>query len=350
MKHLNLFLLTAITITLIIIAVLLSNANAPQKDFEKIALFPALADKINDIAQIKIQQGDHDPIVIAKKQDQWLVSSADNYPANITQIKITAIALSQAMILAKKTDVPARYEALGVQSPDATNTTKLLTLSNAAGDILAEIIIGKPKQNTSGQPTTPSFYARKPNAPQALLIEGSLYIPTTNHGWYNRKILDISNNRIKNIKISKNNAMLELGKSDQGETEFKILQGATETPNVSLNRIGNFFEDLQIESVQKVDNFASLEQVSSTVFETFSGLNITVKIAIQKGKKITHFSFEDKNIKSGDTKSTEGEAADESAQNLNQSLSQWIYGIPEFKSSMLNIDIQTTADQTTADN
>lgn len=337
MKHLNLLLLATITIILVIITILISNANVPQKSFEKVGLFPELADKINDIAYIEVQQGDNDPVVIEKKQDQWLISSADNYPAKIEQIKMTAIALSQSMILAKKTDNPARYESLGVQSPDATNQTKLLKFSNAEGNILAELIIGKLKQKIADKPAHPSFYARKPNAKQALLIEGVIYAPTTNNGWYERKILDIKNNRIKNIKISKNKALLELGKLDKGETEFKILQGKTETPNVSLNRLGSFLEDLQIKSIQKADNFASLKQVSSIIFETFTGLTITVKIATQEEKFFTHFSFED----SG-TNSTEDSLPNENAQNLNELINDWVYEIPDFKSSMLDIEIQTS--------
>ncbi|SMN11253.1 hypothetical protein SPBRAN_1509 [uncultured Candidatus Thioglobus sp.] len=337
MKKLNLSLFAAITLTLVIITALLSNANAPQKDIEKVALLPELADRINDIAYIKINQGDDEPVVIEKKQNQWLISSAYDYPAKIEQIKKTAIALSQCMILAKKTDNPARYEALDVQNPDATNNTKLLTLSNATGDILAEIIIGKPKQNIAGNPAHPSFYARKPNAKHALLIEGALYAPTTNNGWYERKLLDISNNRIKNIKISKNNALLELSKSDVGDTEFQVAQGKTETSSVSLNRVGSFLENLQINSIQKADDFASLEQVYSIIFETFTGLIITVKTAMQEEKFFTQFSFE-----ASSTSATEDKSPNDDAQNLNASLSNWIYEIPDFKYSMLDIDIQTS--------
>ncbi len=349
MKGQKLWVFSTITIIVIIAAALFANYRAPQTEIVEEILFPGLADKINDVARLEISSNDEHEVILQKQDGQWLLESADNYPAIVDKIKNTVVSLAELKILATKTDNPKLYPELGVEGPDVKNTSSLLlTLKDKSGNELASLIIGKPRKSSAGQ-IRPNLYVRKPDAKNALLVEGYLQVKAENSDWYERNIMHIPATRIQEIHILKPAGnQLQLGKTAIGETDFSMTEGNTSAPSVLLNKLATFFEDMRADGVHAVDNFEFPEATTTTTtFKTFNGLLITVKSTDQDGKAFAHFSFTTAAplAETTDEKPDTGKISVEEESRLwNGFLSNWVYEIPDFKFETLNIDVAQAAE------
>jgi len=355
MKRQKLLVFSAITIAIIIMAAFFNQSRAPQTTIEKEILFPTLADKINDVTRIEIKSSeDHDVILQKMDNGQWVVQSADNYPAQFEKVKDVVVSLSQLKILATKTDNPKLYPELGVEDPGigdsrSTNTRSLLlTLSDQSGTTLVSLIVGNPRKSGTGS-NRPSLYVRKVDAKNALLVEGYLQLKSNNNAWYERNVIHIPASRIQSVDVVKSNGEhLLIKKRAEGDTDFKVIKGNTASPSVLLNKSGTFFEDMNVEGVHAADNFEFPDDATITTFTTFNGLVITVKNVFRDGKAFAHFSFTattsssplNTEADSGIPESnSESISAEEESQLWNQFLSHWVYEIPEFKYETLDVNV-----------
>ncbi len=346
MKPQKLLLLSAVTIVIIIAAALFNQSRAPQTSVEKETLFPELTNRINDVSHIEIKSSEDPDVILQKMEDgQWALQSADNYPAQIDKVKDVVVSLSQLKILATKTDNPELYPELGVEGPEGKNTSSLLlTLSNQSGTALASLIVGKPRKTNTGN-NRPNLYVRKADAKNALLVEGYLQLKSNNNAWYERNVINIPASRIQDVNIVKSNgAHLLIRKHAEGDTDYKVIEGKTASPSVLLNKLGTFFEDINVEGVHVVDNFEFSDDVTITTFTTFNGLIITVKNVLSDGKAFAHFSFttattSGSNINGKPESNSETISAEEESQLWNQFLSHWVYEIPEFKFETLDVNV-----------
>ena len=346
MKPQKLLLFSAMTVAIIIMATLFNQLRAPQTTVEKETLFPELANRINDVTRIEINSSE-DPDVILQKMDggQWVVQSADNYPAQFDKVKDVVISLSQLKILATKTDNLKLYPELGVEGPEGENTRSLLlTLSDQSGTTLASLIVGKPRKNNTGN-NRPNLYVREADVKNALMVEGYLQLKSKNNAWYERNVINIPASRIQDVNIVKSNgAHLLIRKHAEGDTDYKVIEGHTTSPSVLLNKLGTFFEDMNVEGVHAADNFEFPNDATITTFTTFNGLIITVKNIFSDGKGFAHFSFtatttSDNNIDGKPESNPETINAEEESQLWNQFLNHWVYEIPEFKFEMLDVNV-----------
>ncbi len=351
MKRQKLLLLSAITIAVIIIAAFFSQSRAPQTTIEKETLFPELANKINDVTRIEIKSSEDPDVILQKMQGgQWALQSADNYPAQFDKIKDIVVSLSQLKILAIKTDNPGLYPELGVEGTDDDNTSSLLlTLSDESGTTLASLIVGKPRKNNTGN-NRPNLYVRKADAKNALLVEGYLQLKSDNNAWYERNVIHIPASRIQDVNIVKSNGdHLLIKKHAEGDTDFKVIEGNTASPSVLLNKLGTFFEDMNVEGVHSASNFEFPGNTTITTFTTFNGLIITVKNVFIDDKTFAHFSFTTTATSPGSTdgipeSNSETISVEEERQLWNQFLSHWVYEIPEFKFETLDVNVAQSSE------
>ena len=351
MKRQKLLVLAAITIVVIIIAALMNQSRAPQTTIEKETLFPELANKVNDVTRIELKSSEAPDVILQKMQDgQWTLQSADNYPAQFDKVKDVVVSLSQLKILATKTDNPGLYPELGVEGPEGKNTSSLLlTLSDQSGTTLASLIIGKPRKNNTGNNRS-NLYVRKADTKNALLVEGYLQLKSNNKAWYERNVIHIPASRIQKINIVKSNgAQLLIKKRAEGDTDFKVIEGNTATPSVLLNKLGTFFEDMNVEGVHADNNFEFPDDATITTFTTFNGLIITVKNILTDDKAFAHFSFttaakSNSNIEGRPENNSETITVEEESQLWNQFLSHWVYEIPEFKYETLDVNVTQSSD------
>ena len=342
MKNRKLFILSAITIAVIITASITATLQAPQVKRSKNILLPELASRINDVTVISIKGNQH-VLNLRKQNDTWVIEDADNYPAIFEKVKDTVIGLSTLMILAEKTDNPEFYSRLGVEDPGTDQSRSLLvTLKDNSESEISAIIIGAQRHSKSAS-SSPGLYVRRPNEAKALLVEGNLKITDIITEWFNRDILDIPASTIREVSIQHTDGdVLKMIKKNREAPEFE-LQDYTEQKKsvfkIILNRISKALEELRADGVKSINQFKFPEDAVITQFNTFDGMIINVKSAKINNKSYAHFSFDidnsmiqdtDDNIE--DIQTTDQKTSIESEVRIfNSVLSEWVFEIPDFK-------------------
>ena len=174
-------IVTALTLIVVIAAVIVSQQRAPQTSMEKTRLFPELTGKINDVSELVIHDG-QTTLTVHRVSEKWSIADADDYPALVDKVKQTVLAVSDLQVVAEKTNNPDLYKRLGVEDPDSLGATSHLLTLTADGDELATLIAGETRRSKSAS-SAPGLYVRIPGQQQALLVEGRLTVSTDIIQW-----------------------------------------------------------------------------------------------------------------------------------------------------------------------
>ncbi|MBI4006396.1 MAG: DUF4340 domain-containing protein [Gammaproteobacteria bacterium] len=351
MKHKKLLILSFITVAVILAAGITAKLRAPQITKSKDDLFPELAAHINNVSKIDIR-GNQRSVLLRQKRNIWVIENADNYPALFNKVRETVINMSELRILDEKTDNPDLYSRLGVEGPEAEGTTSLLfTFRNDTDQEIAALIVGSQRQSSSSKP---GLYVRKLNNPKALLVEGTLNITDHKEDWFERNLFDISSARVREVQIKQpDDNNLIIYKENKGQTDFELQNITEEKKNISriiLNRIGTSLEEMRADDVRSLDQFMFPDDTIVTTISTFDGLKATVKSAKIDGKTYAHFEFsfdpalaaaqqETSEPLAEEKPATDKVSAEQEARILKDSMSNWVYQIPDFKYEALTMNI-----------
>ena len=360
MKNRKLFIFAIVTLAVILAAGITSRLRAPQSTLSKQVLLPELAGRINDIAGITIK-GNRRTVILKQQGGIWVVASTDNYPALFNKIKQNVVGMSELKIVDRKTDNPEFYGRLGVEGPDVEGTKSLLlTLQDRSGHTMAELIVGNKRQSSSNKP---GLYVRKPDAAQALLVEGFLDISDKPPDWFENHLFDIPDARVQEVRISYPPA------GEQAQEDLVIRKDTGEQPEFAVNlpspgtdpsttivadRISRGLVEMRAENVRSLQNFNFPEDATiTTTVSTFDGLVVTARLTKKDRAHYANFMFAaNPTATAGTTGSTDaGTTGDEpagavpatdqtaafapmspeaEAEILNQHLSSWVYEIPDF--------------------
>ena len=345
MKSNKLIILTLVTIAVILAATMMSRHRAPATSLEKQLLFPALLDKVNDVSTVSLKKQEKS-LALVQKDKHWVISEADNYPANFGKIRETVIALAELMLLAEKTSNPDLYEKLGVEAPSADGASSVqLSLLGSDGKTLADLIVGNTRHSKSPG-DKPGLYVRLPGTQAALLVEGRLDISADVTDWFERELFNIKASRVKHIHIAHaDGAIVELGRENDVDdfSMDELPEGMEMQSNVIISRMGTMLESIFVDNVISADKLTETEQTTATI-HTFDGLLVTIVSTGLDGNNYSSFSFTaDENVDKGsESESAENAAANndipgpaEEAEALNKIMSGWAYAIPTFKNELI---------------
>ncbi|MCI0401797.1 MAG: DUF4340 domain-containing protein [Gammaproteobacteria bacterium] len=336
--------------------------RAPQTEIEKAVLFPELLPNINDVARVEIREK-NEGITLTRKGDAWVLESGGGYPALFEKVKTTVVSIAKLRVLEGKTKNPGLYSKLGVEGIDDKNSRSILiTLQDQAGNTIASIIIGKERVVRTGIGPA-SLYVRKPDAVQALLVEGDLDIAATVTSWVNPDIVNIASDRVREVIIEHPDGnRVDISRASTKEKAYTLAdipEGAKLTSQVTLNSMATALEDFRLEDVKAKGN-PSTENSRTTTVKTFDGLVAMITTTKVGDKAYSTFSFafdpsavmadEGGDHERSNEEGQETEAANEEQQQiklkkkeevqeevvaLNKALSDWVFAIPDFKADIL---------------
>lgn len=357
MRYRNLAILAVITVVVIVAASIVSYLNAPTTGIQKKPLFPGMEKKINDVAEVVIKDSDH-TLNLVKKNGTWAIAQADNYPAMFDKVKPLIVNTAELSILEKKTSTPSLYPRLGVEDLDTRGATShLLTLKDAAGKVLASLIVGK-KQKSAAPGDTPGVYVRLPDSKQSLLVEGELPVSSRVEDWFQRNLFNIRADRIESIAIQHPGGKEVSLSRQNGNDKFKLAnipKGSKPRSDVFLYRMGSIMEGVYAQNVKALNNYQFPEDHATTTIRTFDGLVATVKAGASDGRNYVHYHFDvdaSKLKKPAESSSSKDKGAAEKktsasaaagrkpdvrkeAETYNKMLADWVYTIPEYKYDLL---------------
>lgn len=333
----KLFVLSVITVCVIIAASIFVKLRAPQSDIEKPPFFPELSDQLESVNHISIQ-GYADSINLSRHNNAWGIDEFDAYPALPDKVKSAVLGVVDFKTNSAKTALPRLYHRLGVEGPDVEDTTSLLlTLQDAEKNNLVEVIVGKPRRSSASQ-STPGLYVRRPNEELSYLVDGVIDISAIKTDWIERTLFDIPAEAIKSVRIDHPDGdTFTLFKNEKGQEQFELLNlplGKKIASELIIKRFGSILQDMQINGARSQEKFEKQNAVIEAQLVTFEG--VIANIITFRHDDIPYASFEfrydDSLLETDSDKVSDVKAF---IGNLNARTLNWWFEIPEFKYDVL---------------
>ncbi len=293
------------------LAVLLAIFEGSGERAERKLLLEGFAEHANDILRIQIRfPDDEGGITVRKDDDAWVVGSDFDYAADVGRLRALVTGLSEARIVEEKTSNPDNYPRLAVDDPESDGSGTKLSL--AGEGFSYEVILG----NSAGGNLR---YARIPEDVTSYLVDRELDVPVSADDWLRRDLLDIPAERVRKVTISHaDGETIVLEKAAEDDSNFSIAD-IPENRELSYETVGNgiagALANLDFEQVRQA---ADLEVTTTTVFETWDGLTIEIRIAEEDDASWLEFA-----------------ADGDDAGALGERLRGWRYRIADHKTNLL---------------
>ncbi|MDH3531855.1 MAG: DUF4340 domain-containing protein, partial [Gammaproteobacteria bacterium] len=186
-------------------------------------------------------------------------------------------------------------------------------------------------------------YARLPDQATSYLIDKNPTVPDSVGDWLLPDIIDISAERVRKVSIlhaDGDSIVIEKGARDL--TDFAVLD-VPEDRELSYATVGNgvagALSQLKLDDVRARRDAAA---ATTTVFETWDGLEITAAVTSDEGASWVAFAIGTVPVvpsaeATADDAAGAGEPAkvDDEANELNERLSAWQFRLPDYKKNLL---------------
>lgn len=294
-------------------------------------VFAGLTARLNEVVRIEAVRAGEKATLKREGQGEdapWLLVEAGNYPAKIDRIRQTLIGLGQVETIEAKTRVPEHYAKLEVEDPAQPGAKSgRITLFDAGGKALADLIVGKANYAASGQDT---LYVRRPSDARAWLARGKVDVPESRYGWVDTNFLTVDLLRIKRATLNQpGKPALSVFKKDPSERDFTIEN------QPANSEIKDIFGAEDIARIVQSVNFEDVKPAAEMdvptdgkpwgEFRTFDGLKISLWMKEIDGKgwvAVAAAPAED---------ATPDEKVQKEIADLNQRLSKWRYQLGSFE-------------------
>jgi hypothetical protein len=305
------------------------GAIAPQTKPELV--FPGLTAHLNDVVRIEAVRAGEKATLKRDGQGEdapWLLVEAGNYPGKIDRIRQTLIGLAQIETIEAKTRLPEHYAKLEVEDPSKPDAKSgRITLFDAGGKTLADLIVGKANSSADGQDT---LYIRRPDEARAWLARGKVDVPGNRYGWVDTNFLTVDLLRIKRATLNEpGKPALSVFKNDPSERDFTIEH------QPANSEIKDIFGAEDIARIVQSMNFEDVKPAADMdvptdgkpwgEFWTFDGLKVSLWMKDADGKGWIAVAASPAEGATPDEK-VKTEIAD-----LNQRLSKWRYQLGSFE-------------------
>jgi hypothetical protein len=251
-------------------------------------VFPDLAKRINDVTSLTVADKDS-TFTVERKGETWGVADKGGYPVDVGKVKELVVAVSEFRIVDEKTRNPELYSKLGVEevtAPEAGSTQ--VTLKDRDGEVLADVLIGKPRtgRGAAGQS---SLYVRRKGWEMAHEVTGRIHVDGEVSNWLDKQIAKIERKRVRQVVTTHpGGEQLVVSRETPEQENFQVLELPEGTelqyPGVA-NVVGGALEWLNLEDVKPASEIdLEGQDVTTTEFTTFDGLVVTARTAEIDGK------------------------------------------------------------------
>ena len=317
------------TITAIAVAAavfVISARDTALSGASRALMFPGLMDKLEEVATIKVT-GSGGEATIERKERAWVVKEASSYPADMEKVREVLIGLAQLETLEPKTKRADRYAKLEVE--DATGKdakSARVTLTDANGGTLADLIVGKAKFSLEG---IDSLYVRRPGEERAWLALGRVEPATGRLGWVNPSFLSIDRERIRKATLKRPGSPLVVFKSKAGDEDFKLADmppGTELKDEFGVSDIARVLQGLNFDDVRPAAE-VPVDQGGEPygVYETFDGLIFDLWLTEFDGK--TWLA----GLAKAGTDPAPSEEVKKEIEEINTRLATWRYALSEYE-------------------
>ena len=294
-------IVAVLTVVAVGAAIIVSQQRAPETSREKPALFPQLAERINDVSKVVVRDAQN-TLTVQRVADNWGIAEADNYPALLDKVKEAVLAVADLKVIAEKTDNPALYERLGVEDIDRQGATSTLLTLVADDEELAGLIVGDTRRSSSAA-AAPGLYVRIPGQQQALLVAGRLTVSADIIQWLQRDIINIEGERVSTVRLRPAGATEVILSRDKPADDLVLQdlpEGKEQQSEYVIGRMATVLENVYADGVSKADNIDFSTPAATLEVTTFDGLTAVIEVAQRGAQPYARFAFAARETAAGD--------------------------------------------------
>ncbi|MGV6852471.1 MAG: DUF4340 domain-containing protein [bacterium] len=302
--------------------------------------------RINNIDSLEIKNHDKQ-IKIQQKDGQWVVSSKQDYPANIAEIRGLLRNLAEIKVIEKKTANPEKLAVLELatsDSPEGAGTE--VEVKN--GDWNEAIIIGKSAQHGGS-------FIRHSDQNQSWLSKKTIALKTSISDWLQKDVLHFPKESWTSIQVNRPDGNYQLKGEDGTYTLSPIEKGKELKFAGVFNAVAEGLSRVKLEDVKPASSAQQLKSNVTLNYHSDQGVDVIVKQYDIDDSKWYQFDVQVSDVAGGsdDSKKTtataEGESPDQSkpakdkkdldldkARETAQRVHGWLYKLPAFKSVQLD--------------
>ena len=231
-KNLKILVLLSFGFLIIALGMYFDDKNISNKSSSEV-LFPSFDDVLPEIAYIEFSN-QNGKSVIEIIDNQWLISSSNNFPANTELLSRFFIQLREANILDAKTNREDLLYKLGL---DDENKMQLI-LKSEDGEVLYSLDIGIYNYNIPGS------YIKAPESNQSYLVSTNLTADVSDFYWVPTDLINVGKSQIQSIQIYNQN-MINLSKKEGELKHTNLTSQFNEIDNDKIIDAQNILTDLQ---------------------------------------------------------------------------------------------------------
>ena len=230
----NLKILLMISLGFLVISLgMYFDDNSSKNNLPSESLIPTFDDILKQIAYIEFSN-DAGKSVIEDINGQWLITTANDFPANTELLSRFFIQLREAKILETKTSRPDLHYKLGL---DEENKMRLI-LKSATGQIIYDLDIGTYNFNI------PGTYIKNTDESQSYLVSTNLSADVSDFYWTPTDLVNIGKSQIQSIQIY-NQHMINLVEKNEVLNHQNLPNGFSKLSEDKINEIQSSLTDIQ---------------------------------------------------------------------------------------------------------
>lgn len=265
---------------------------------------------------------------MVRADGKWTTPDRFNYRIDENDVRRLIVSISDMRYIERKTSLPERFERLEVDDVDGINAeSAYVRVTNAAGDVLAEAIIGRPSARFIDGSVS-GTYIREPGTTNVWLVSGIANVQTRLVPWLDRSIVSVPANTVARIELGSSEGSLVLSREAPDSEDFTL----TDAPEGrALNKkkvtaITRALADISLEDVNPRSELTLPEDAQTATVTNFDGVAVSVRLAKIDSKNWAAFSA----AYTGDPSdaSAAAKAARASVDDINQRVRDWVYWLP----------------------
>ena len=348
MRSKTLLILILLTVVVALAAVIARKDNSNVAGAGE-ALFPALLDDINDITTV-VGVGRGETFTLVRVGDRWVVSEKYGFPADQGNARQLVLGAARLVRIEPKTSNPDLYAKIGLDDAnDKDGNAVQYIFKNAAGDTLADIIIGNSRLGRA-DPQTDEYFVREPAMAQTWLVQGKLPDAIGVIEWLNGRVLSIERDRVHQVVAQHpDGAVVAVAKKKPSQATFDLLDVPSDAELQSkfmVSDLGRALASLDMEDVMPVSDASVPDDGLTVEMTTFDGMRVVLR-SVRTLARVEAFFDESLTapefLPGGDQSDGESEyllAADavrDEVARLNSDWAKWIYVIPNYRAKYMSV-------------
>ncbi len=305
---------------------------------------------VNAVASMTIADPESQ-VTLIKGDKVWQVQDRDGYPANFDEIRDTVVKLSRLKIGRRFSASPESLTRLSLLAPsDAKDAGggMQITLKEPSGQTIADLILGQNRQTDSGG--SGGQYIKKVDADTVFLVDGSFrFLKAAPAQWLKKEILNVDAEEVASVVCyagGASNPVYTLSRSQKGETaRMRPIPSGRTVDAAKIDQVFDALAPLTLDDVQAGDGKPPVATSDGPrlVYQLYDGRRISLIPASDGKERYTlRVTAEDSKAPAADAdasppadeKTPAGEAASpapQTAQQLNDALSPWIFSIKKWQ-------------------